>query len=121
MSELSSENQEMLDELKSQDPDFSFEMLESGDELFLQDTTKSSGGDGTADIGWSSGIIEVDRNPPPTIDKEPDDDKTPKPPPPDDEKRLRIGDKVRVKATGEIGIVISIDKTGVADIQIINE
>jgi hypothetical protein len=121
MSELSPANQEMLDELKSQDPDFNFEMLESGDDLFLQDTTKGSGGDGTADIGWSSGIIEVDRNPPPTIDKEPDDDKTPKPPPPtDDEKKLRIGDKVRIKATGKTGIVVSVDVRGVADVQIID-
>jgi hypothetical protein len=121
MSELSPANQEMLDELKSQDPDFNFEMLESGDELFLQDTTKGSGGDGTADIGWSSGIIEVDRNPPPTIDKEPDDDKTPKPPPTnDDEKKLRIGDKVRIKATGKTGIVVSVDERGVADVQIID-
>lgn len=120
--ELSAQNQEVLDELKSQDPDFDFDMLESGDELFIQDTTRSGGSTGTGSGGWSSGIIEVSP-PPPQIEQEPEDDKTPKTPPPptDDEKRLRIGDKVRVKETGQIGIVVSVDERGVAEIQIINE
>jgi hypothetical protein len=122
MSELSPENQEVLDDLKSQDPDFDFDMLESGDDLFIQDTTRSAGGSGTGSGGFSTGIIEIGTLPP-TLDKEPEDDKTPKTPPPptDDEKKLRIGDKVRVKATGEIGIVVSVDERGVADIQKINE
>lgn len=120
--ELSPENQELLDELKSQDPDFEFDMLESGDELFIQDTTKSGGSSGTGSGGWSSGVIEVG-TPAPTIDKEPEDDRTPKTPPPptDDEKRLRVGDKVRIKETGQIGIVISVDERGVAEVQILNE
>lgn len=120
--ELSPENQELLDELKSQDQDFEFDMLESGDDLFIQDTTRSAGGSGTGSGGWSSGIIEVG-TPPPKIDKEPEDDRTPKTPPPptDDEKRLRVGDKVRIKETGQIGIVVSVDERGVAEVQILNE
>jgi hypothetical protein len=121
MSELSPANQEVLDDLKSQDPDFDFDMLESGDDLFIQDTTRSAGGSGTGSGGFSTGIIEIGTLPP-TIDNEPDDDKTPKPPPPtnDDEKKLRIGDKVRIKATGKTGIVVSVDERGVADVQIID-
>lgn len=120
--ELSPENQELLDELKSQDPDFEFDMLESGDELFIQDTTKSGGGSGSGSGGWSSGIIEIG-TPPPKIDEEPEDDKTPQTPPPptDDEKRLKVGDKVRIKETGQIGIVVSVDERGVAEVQILNE